>query len=73
MSEENEQGPTWKCPHCGSEDLLVVVKVTAKLTQYEGNFETDVDDSDHEWGGDSRMDCRSCGFSSNARRFEVET
>lgn len=38
---------TWKCPKCGSKELRVLITATARLVQYDDNFETEID-SDHE-------------------------
>ena len=63
----------WLCPRCGGHSLDVVVEVTARLDQYkDGNFETDTDCSDHEWGENSVMSCRDCGNSDIAGAFEVQ-
>ena len=64
----------WVCPQCRSKHLDVVVQVTARLEQSsDGNFETDLDNSDHEWGADSAMTCRDCGTSAPAAMFEEES
>lgn len=62
---------SWKCPECGSDQLTVVVTTTARLTQTEDNFETEVT-GDHEWGEESYMDCLECGHGDNAGEFEVK-
>ena len=60
---------TWKCPKCDSKNLTVTVTTEARLTQYSGNFETEVED-DHEWDGDSLMTCNRCSYCSASRQFE---
>ena len=59
----------WKCPKCGSQNLLVTVSVVAKLVQYTDNYETEAD-NDHEWDGASSMTCVNCGHSGLSRDFE---
>lgn len=50
------------CPSCGGHKLRVVVSAWAKLVQYGADeYETEVDDSDHEWSLDSVAECRECG------------
>ncbi len=52
----------YKCPECGSHKFLeVVVNVTARLIQYEGNIETDIE-GDHEWGDESLAHCIKCNW-----------
>ena len=59
------------CPQCGETDKLQVnVLTSAKLIQYEGNFETEIN-GDHEWDGQSIMWC-VCGFSEASSAFECE-
>lgn len=66
----------WKCPKCGSQNLLVTVSVVAKLVQYTDNYETEADnyeteaDNDHEWDGESSMTCVNCGHRGVSREFE---
>jgi DNA-directed RNA polymerase subunit RPC12/RpoP len=69
----NHKNPTYACRNCGSKNLRVAVLVMAKFWQNPKNpenFSTDVNDSDHEWDDDSRMDCEDCGYSSEAWRFD---
>lgn len=61
----------WKCPRCNSEDLTVCISTVAKLTQHaEDDFDTDVV-GDHEWGDESHMTCRDCGYASPSKAFFV--
>ena len=60
---------SWKCPKCGGTMLTVTITTEAKLTQYDENFETEVE-SDHVWDGDSLMTCHECAFCSASRQFE---
>lgn len=63
----------WACPKCGgNEQLKVQIEVFAHLTQSEDNFETEVDDSNHEWNGNSRMECGECDHGGLAGEFEVD-
>lgn len=58
------------CPQCGETDKLSVnILTSAKLTQYEGNFETDPN-GDHEWDGDSLMTCKDCSYCNASRQFD---
>ena len=61
----------YKCPKCSSTDLSVTISTEAKLTQYEGNFETEVI-GDHEWDDCSNMSCGNCFHCDAASAFEVE-
>lgn len=62
---------SWKCPECGSSDLVVMVLVAAALTQHpDGAFETDAD-GDHEWDGCSSMTCTDCNYCAASASFEV--
>ena len=67
--EEEEEGPAWVCPQCGSTALTVSVCVQAKLTQTGDNFETEPE-GDHEWDGDSLMTCQNCQYTAASRQFE---
>lgn len=67
--EEEEEGPAWACPQCGSKNLSVMVTVSANLTQSGDNYETDPN-GDHEWDGDSLMTCRECQHTAASRQFE---
>jgi hypothetical protein len=65
---------SWVCPKCGDTDLKVdiVINIRARLMQEEdGNFQTDEDGGDHEWGGSSMMECCNCGHEDKSRKFEV--
>ena len=62
---------TWKCPKCGSKDLRVVVTTVAKLTQYDDNFETEVE-GDHEWSESSWMVCNACEFGEASAVFQED-
>ena len=59
----------WKCPNCGSKWLSVTVTTEARLIQYGGNFETEVE-GDHEWDGESLMTCLDCSYCSASRQFD---
>lgn len=63
----------WKCPSCDSVDLDVEIKTWARLIQDEdgSNYETDADDSAHEWDNDSWMKCRDCGHYAKVLMFVV--
>ncbi len=64
----------WVCPRCGDTDLKVdiVINTRARLIQEaDGNFQTDEDGGDHEWGGSSIMECCNCGHEDKSRKFEV--
>lgn len=63
---------TWKCPKCGSKDLRVFITATARLVQYDDNFETEID-SDHEWDEHADMVCNSCDFTGESHDFEEPT
>lgn len=69
LTLEEEEGPAWACPQCGSKNLSVMVTVSANLTQSGDNFETDPN-GDHEWDGDSLMTCRECQYTAASRQFE---
>lgn len=61
----------YRCPSCKSADSLSVsVVCSAKLTQKDGNIETEVE-GDHEWDNSSTMWC-ACGYSDMASSFLVE-
>lgn len=62
----------WKCPTCGSTKLEVEVTITARLFQRGDEFETDVDNSNHEWNHNSPMWCEDCLHSSCASDFETD-
>ncbi len=65
---------TWMCPKCNSQDLKVdiVINTRARLIQEDdGNFQTDENGGDHEWDGDSAMECCDCGHEAPARNFRV--
>ena len=64
----------YSCPKCHkTEAITLTVLVTAKLVQYkesgEDEFETELEDSSHEWDEFSPMSC-GCGFSGLAKMFE---
>lgn len=59
----------WKCPNCGSKSLSVTVTTEARLIQYGGNFETEVE-GDHEWDGESLMTCLDCSYCSASHQFD---
>lgn len=63
---------TWKCPKCGSKDLRVSITATARLVQYDDNFETEID-SDHEWGEFDYMECQTCDFGESSHVFKEPT
>lgn len=67
--EEEEEGPAWVCPKCGSKKLSVMVTVSADLTQSGDNFETEPA-GDHEWDEDSLMTCQECQYTAASRQFE---
>lgn len=69
LEEEEEEGPSWVCPKCGSTALTVSVTVEAKLTQTGDNFETEPA-GDHLWDGDSLMTCQECQYTAASRQFE---
>ena len=64
----------YKCPRCGSDDqLLVNVTVHSKARLYQdidGEFETELLSEDHEWDGDSTMQCLTCKCEKTARDFD---
>lgn len=60
----------WICPKCGSDNLSVEVKVRARLIQYPENFETELEDGDHEWDGASTMTCNGCKHMSRVSDFD---
>jgi hypothetical protein len=65
---------SWACPKCKSPDLKVdvTIRTRARLIQEpDGNFQTDEDGGDHEWDGDSTMECAVCGHEDVARAFKV--
>lgn len=62
---------SWKCPHCGSKNLVVNVMVSARLYQEDDNFETEAE-GDHEWDDDNYMMCLDCDFKSCAADFDEE-
>ena len=66
---------TWMCPKCRGNNLRVEIQMTtmARLIQEgDGNFQTDDDKGgDHEWGGESQMDCCDCGHTGKAASFRV--
>lgn len=63
----------WKCPQCGNGDLDVSIQTWARLDQSDvDNITTDTDGAqfnDHEWDGDSLMQCRACGHCAKAETF----
>lgn len=61
---------SWKCPKCGSTNLSVTIRASAKLHQDTDNFETEVDGADHEWSESSAMTCDDCRHHSVALDFE---
>lgn len=61
----------WQCPKCNGHHLNVMVTTTAKLLQYEDNFETEVE-GDHEWGDTSNMTCEECGHCDAALHFDTD-
>lgn len=63
---------TWKCPKCGSKDLRVFITATARLVQYDDNFETKIIRY-HEWGEHADMECNSCDFTGESHDFEEPT
>jgi hypothetical protein len=73
--EQEELKPQAKyvCPHCGNTNSLeVVVRVWAKLTQNDNNFQTDtenIEDTSHDWDGNSLMRCLNCETSGKAWDF----
>lgn len=61
----------WRCPECGNEkNLLISGRVWLVLTQDEDNYETEPVDQDHDWDGDSFMQCSKCGHYAESRMFE---
>jgi predicted nucleic-acid-binding Zn-ribbon protein len=63
------------CPKCGAtEDLGVYVMTSARLIQFDedGNFETEIIDSHHEWTDEHTMWCEKCGHSDGAGSFYVK-
>lgn len=62
----------YACPCCGSVDLRVVIEVWADLCQSPDNFETEINDGDHAWDHDSTMQCKTCGDTESAFRFQLE-
>lgn len=67
---------TYKCPECGSRDLDVTVQCWARLIQTGADnnyvFETDLDDSDHDWDSESAMYCRDCRHGGKVSDFTIE-
>ena len=65
---------TWMCPNCGSQDLKVDVVIHTRARLYQeadGNFQTEADGGDHEWGDDADMECCSCGHETKVAKFRV--
>lgn len=66
----------WRCPKCGSVHVRVRVHTWADLIQTmdrddgvdENEFSTDIRE-DHDWNGDSPMDCNACGYEAKASAF----
>jgi hypothetical protein len=69
----------FKCWKCGQEDHLgIAALVWARLIQHGPNrdqasdFETEVEDGDHEWDDDSGMRCGACGYTGKVVDFKKE-
>lgn len=63
----------YTCPNCASTNLTVTVLATAALIQQpDGEFETDLSDSDHEWNKTSPMRCEDCGHAGDAGGFQAD-
>lgn len=68
----------WRCPKCHSDNLDIEIVTWARLNQNPGcpdDFSTDADDGqngDHEWDGDSGMQCRDCGHTAKVIDFEAD-
>lgn len=67
---EMEVSPNiYRCPVCGDDDHLdVVVAVSARLSQSDGEITGTEPHGDHEWDFDSDMSC-CCGHQGAARDF----
>ncbi len=62
----------WQCPECESESLKVSIEVWAELRQSEDNFETEIIEGNHEWTGNSLMECMDCGYQAVSEEFDTE-
>ena len=67
----------WTCPECGSDSLDVNISTWARLEQSEAGpdyVSTDTATAqfqDHEWDGNSPMQCRDCGHCDRSDKFRV--
>jgi transcription elongation factor Elf1 len=61
------------CPECGSTDqLVVVVHATAKVTQDPGNENFEVElEGDQEFERNDWMICRACEYEGEVRDFDL--
>ena len=64
----------WRCPNCASRDLKVSVEMWARLIQEDDgeNFETEIEDGDHEWDSESAMVCLDCGHGGKVCEFTTD-
>lgn len=63
----------WNCPKCGSTNLRVATLTWVALIQHEnGEFETSLLSSDHEWDGNSCMQCCECNHADAADSFNQQ-
>lgn len=70
-AERNEPKLDYRCPKCNSGHLGVMVFCSARLYQRDGNIETVVDDSDHEWDDSHNMWCKDCQWCEAASGFRT--
>ena len=68
--------PRFICPKCGEDNVDVQVIAWARVSaNSHDNVETDItdaEDGDQEWGCDSPMRCRDCGFCGQVELFDTE-
>ena len=64
----------YSCPKCDGRELRVVVQAWATLMQEpeDDNFQTDVEETDHEWSSDSAMECVGCGHRGRVLQFSQQ-
>ncbi len=64
--------PNYRCPECGSTNLLVAITTFAQLIQNGDNLETEATGCPHEWDETSNMQCLECDHTDAAASFEKQ-
>lgn len=74
MDEQyDEVDQVFRCPKCGENDDFKIDATINTVAYVNGRGEVeDSQDGDMEWGGESRMFCKTCDYMGIVNEFELE-